>query len=66
MYDACAALKELHSATKIFKVTILEFGVEKVDGVPEVGRCTRTVLIWRRRTKSMISTMALSTLTVRS
>jgi hypothetical protein len=42
--DACAALKELHSATKLYKLTILEFYVEEVE-VPEVSRRTRTIIM---------------------
>ncbi len=43
--DACNALRELHSVTKLYKVTILEFYMEKCDGVPEVGRRTRTLIM---------------------
>ena len=43
--DACNALGELHSVTELYKVTILEFYVEKCDGVPKVKRRTRTLIM---------------------
>ena len=46
--DACNALKELHSVTSLYKVTILEFYVEKSGGVPEVARRTRTIIMEKK------------------
>ena len=43
--DACNALKELHSVTKLFKVTYIIFYIERSDDTPRVARRTCTTIM---------------------